>query len=365
MADGHTALAQARFDFEGADLGNGSLDVELQMAAGGLIGERLYYHLDAPADWREQAEAGLARAAQNAPGTGRMEAYAYDYADWDALLDAIAGQEPVVTAPEVPYPVNGSSEYVEFVAANLIAGNHYLDITAYAEAGIGTPSFSSVVNEAVTQNPYVLTYGAIGKMWREGERTFGYVHFRDFGLSQAEVAADQEEIRQVVDQAMAEVISEGMSDREKALALNLWLIGHAAYDYEAYEEMLAIKASPDPESQDAFWKEYPHNQDAHDVLVRRIGVCASYAQGYKALADAAGLEAIVVVGEVLELGSRHAWNKVFMDGKWQNVDTTWNDDPQDSGRSATKYFGVTDDSLGRVEDFGWMVGWEFSRYEAV
>ena len=54
-----------------------------------------------------------------------------------------------------------------------------------------------------------------------------------------------------------------------------------------------------------------------------------------------------------------------MDGKWQNVDATWNDDPQDSGRDATKYFGVTDDSLERVEDFGWMVGWDFSRYEAV
>lgn len=57
--------------------------------------------------------------------------------------------------PKVPYKVNGSSKYVKYVAANLLAGNIAIDITEYNE-GVGTPAFSDVLSEALLQNPLIL-----------------------------------------------------------------------------------------------------------------------------------------------------------------------------------------------------------------
>ena len=57
--------------------------------------------------------------------------------------------------PKVPYKVNGSSKYVKYVAANLLAGDMAIDITKYNE-GVGTPAFSDVLSEALLQNPLIL-----------------------------------------------------------------------------------------------------------------------------------------------------------------------------------------------------------------
>lgn len=57
--------------------------------------------------------------------------------------------------PKVPYKVNGSSKYVKYVAANLLAGDMAIDITECNE-GVGTPAFSDVLSEALLQNPLIL-----------------------------------------------------------------------------------------------------------------------------------------------------------------------------------------------------------------
>lgn len=53
-------------------------------------------------------------------------------------------------------------------------------------------------------------------------------------------------------------------------------------------------------------------------------MCASYSAAFKLLADAAGLDSIVVTG-YLEGTTPHAWNKVKVDDTWNIVDSTNND----------------------------------------
>ena len=60
------------------------------------------------------------------------------------------------------------------------------------------------------------------------------------------------------------------------------------------------------------------------MLLNKTGVCSSYAGAFKLLAEEAGLECIVVTG-YLEGDLPHAWNKVKIDGAWNIVDTTNND----------------------------------------
>ena len=63
---------------------------------------------------------------------------------------------------------------------------------------------------------------------------------------------------------------------------------------------------------------------AYGVLINHVGVCASYSAAFKLLADAAELDSIVVTG-YLDGNLPHAWNKVMLDGQWNIVDATNND----------------------------------------
>ncbi|MDR2566286.1 MAG: transglutaminase-like domain-containing protein [Bifidobacteriaceae bacterium] len=369
MADGHTAMAPARFAVDTArvepsgaivdsvKINFDALRVEVKLAQGVITDEVSFR--DPPADWERQLQEAAALAARAGPPAGLAASFSYAETDWEELLKN--AKEPSSELPDVPYPVSGSSDYVKFVAANLMAGNFVLDITKFDDGRVGTPTFQDVVEEAVAQNPYIIGNRGDGRVVKEGNRTLGYAyveHDPDAEMRQEKQQAIADQVAEAID----EVITDGMSDRDKAMALNKWLAGHAKYDYDA---LALIEETDDLVASLALFVDYPNNQNAYGVLVEGKGVCASYAQGYKALADAAGLQAVVVTGVVLDSGSRHAWNKVFMDGKWQAVDPTWNDDPNDSGEELSKYFGVTDDSLGRTLDNDWLVDSKIAEHAAV
>ena len=69
---------------------------------------------------------------------------------------------------------------------------------------------------------------------------------------------------------------------------------------------------------------YNDSFTAYGILINGKGVCAGYSAAFKLLADAAGLENIVVTG-YLDGSLPHAWNKVKIDGEWYIIDTTNND----------------------------------------
>lgn len=52
--------------------------------------------------------------------------------------------------------------------------------------------------------------------------------------------------------------------------------------------------------------------------------CAGYAKAMQYLCDKAGIVSMVVTGETTS-GQTHAWNVVDVDGKWYNLDATWDD----------------------------------------
>lgn len=105
------------------------------------------------------------------------------------------------------------------------------------------------------------------------------------------------------------------SPLELALAYYAWICHHIAYDVPALRAPTLNRMT------------------AEQVLSSRRAVCAGYAELFKALADAGGLEARVVAGtsrsaalRVLDRrpdAYRHAWNAVQLGGKWQLLDATW------------------------------------------
>lgn len=73
---------------------------------------------------------------------------------------------------------------------------------------------------------------------------------------------------------------------------------------------------------------------------------------YNALMNEAGVPTVYVTGDVLD-GGRHAWNKVFVDGAWYSVDTTWNDTPWGNRYQLISDSQFTDQAT-RTEDTEWI-----------
>ena len=91
--------------------------------------------------------------------------------------------------------------------------------------------------------------------------------------------------------------------------------------------------------------EYDHNLNwcsAESGLTRHQGTCESYQRIYSKLLDAAG----IANGRIT--GNGHTWNAVKIDGKWCQMDLTW-DDTNDNWYGDLDqrhlYFGLTDELM--------------------
>ena len=119
-------------------------------------------------------------------------------------------------------------------------------------------------------------------------------------------------------QEILEGISGSLSEYDRALMIHDRLVRHAVYR----------------EGEDA------HN--AYGVLVRGAGVCEGYAHAYQYLCYRAGIQALFVTGS--SRNEAHAWNIVRLDGRYTQIDITW-DDPvgvSDPDFVSHAYFGLTD-----------------------
>ena len=105
------------------------------------------------------------------------------------------------------------------------------------------------------------------------------------------------------------LVNDDMTDMEKAKAIHDWVAGNIEYDYQAYlEGDLGLKT-------------------ASATLQDGSALCSGYSFLYAALSRAAGLTAKVVYGQIKSSqgweAQKHAWNEVMINGKWINVDSTW------------------------------------------
>lgn len=109
------------------------------------------------------------------------------------------------------------------------------------------------------------------------------------------------------------------SEENKARVLMSWIVYHI--DYDEYKSKQIMKTS---------YKRHTQRVSTGDIFETRIGVCSDIASLYQRMAGLAGLDSVVVTGYAgnnvtrrdME-DSRHAWNAVKVDGKWEFVDPTW------------------------------------------
>ena len=207
--------------------------------------------------------------------------------------------------------ITANSALSEFLAVNMLNGVKTIDLSMFPEA-LDQKFLIDAWSEAYYQNPLIL--GVSGaQVSRDGKTLI--IKYEDDQVTREK---KQSEINDKITQVVSKIATRSMTAREKEYAINQYLCDTVSYDTAALEnakknDFLAV----DSEFYDSF--------TAYGALINGVGVCASYAAAYKLLANACGLDCVVVTG-YLEGSLGHAWNRVNLgSGRWATVDSTNND----------------------------------------
>lgn len=264
---------------------------------------------------------------------------------------------------EIPDHIFGTTEMTRYIATHLEQGYTEIDLSGFPESTTDL-QIRSAIEEAVNQNPLIL--GEDFPKYSFDQQTkilhvtpqFAQVvtsdeEDRQIIKSRDEFLAVQSQVKQKAEQVIAEIISNGMDDREKAEAIDGWLAQNTVYSFvleDEREEVLEREGVTDKNIGfflDQFEmiqylrtaKTHPH-QTAAGPLLEGAAICSGYADAFQLLANEAGLQSIRVNGTAGTEG--HAWNKVNIDGTWLNYDPTWNDQGE---QSTNRFSGLTDQEI--------------------
>ncbi|MBE5996024.1 MAG: hypothetical protein E7240_01550 [Lachnospiraceae bacterium] len=120
----------------------------------------------------------------------------------------------------------------------------------------------------------------------------------EYSLTAEEIASRQEEIRAVTEEFLS-TVDENLSDYDKIKAV---------YDYLSYNTV---------------YLNSPDDQNIYSALVSHETVCEGYSRATEYLLQQMGIPCILVEG--MAGGETHAWNAVYCDHEWYNIDVTYGD----------------------------------------
>lgn len=137
-----------------------------------------------------------------------------------------------------------------------------------------------------------------------------------------------------VNSILKKYIKPSMTDYQKELAIHDYIVKNTKYDVDTYS---GIKKDED-------------SHTAYGVIVKHKAVCDGYALATKILLNKVGIKCDNIYGSAG--GGLHAWNQVFIDGQWYQLDTTWDDPTPDvPNKVIYNYFNIPD--LEMQQDHYW------------
>lgn len=221
------------------------------------------------------------------------------------------GNKEEVVAPEISegLEINAQSAFEEYLALKMINAESEISLAAFPEAQ-NSKTLQDTLLKVVYQNPLIL-----------GVEKYGYNYstltlYVEYAESPQVIKQKQLEIINEAKKIVSSVTKPSMSDDEKRKAIYDYLNDHTKYDDAAlvHAEQNNFR-TVDDSFNDSF--------TTYGIMVKKVGVCQSYAMTYKMLGDLAGVENIVVTGTMN--GVPHAWNKVKIGEEWLHVDSTNNE----------------------------------------
>lgn len=142
--------------------------------------------------------------------------------------------------------------------------------------------------------------------------------------------SSNKKVNKVLNSVISKNIKASMSTVEKVKVIHDYLVLNCEYDYSNYLKNSIPYVSYTPEG----------------VLVKKRAVCQGYAETFKLFMDSLNIPCKLVTGTAN--GGGHAWNIVRIDGKWYQIDVTWDDPvPDEKNRVLYEYFLITDSEMSK------------------
>ncbi len=184
-------------------------------------------------------------------------------------------------------------------------------------------AMESALDAAINQDPYT---HYIMKKYAYSLEGNGTSSSAELNLAYRETAAQSAYVHKRVAAALKQITTQGMNDHLKVKAIHDWVVRTLKYDTTLSKFT------------------------AYEGLKTGSTVCQGYALLTYDMLKQAGFETTIVEGYVR--GQAHAWNMVKLDGKWYQLDTTWDDPVPDLGdHGVTTYYLVSDQQL--KQDHTW------------
>lgn len=231
---------------------------------------------------------------------------------------------------------NGAEEYLY---QQILARNTMIDISKYniPYDSSGKTMVRSMVSGVLNEHPDLYFVERGYSYWNNG------TIITAISLTYKNTY-DDAAFRKGVTAALSRVNSQ-MSDLEKAVVLHDYLTINCEYDYQNYLDGTIL----------------PDSYNAYGILVDQIAVCQGYALAYKYLLNQVGIDCYMVTSDSMN----HAWNMIVLDGKYYQVDVTWDDPTWDKvGRSVHTYMFRSDAAFTKHQDWVVTHGSEVVDYQA-
>ncbi|MCD3245706.1 transglutaminase [Clostridium botulinum C] len=191
-----------------------------------------------------------------------------------------------------------------------------------------------IIDDIIHDNP-ILDYGykgANGSISLSKEKIIMKLNL-NYTYSKERMEYMRKESQNKANHIIKKIIKTNMNDYEKELAIHDYIVSNSRYD-----ERLFLGNIPGESYTD------------YGVLVKGVGVCESYAKAMYRLLNAAGIETLFVFGEAINqsgITEAHAWNIVKLNGRYYQLDTTWDNPIVPGGKKyiTHDYFNLTDNEM--------------------
>ncbi|MDE6605412.1 MAG: hypothetical protein K2K85_05235 [Clostridia bacterium] len=136
------------------------------------------------------------------------------------------------------------------------------------------------------------------------------------------------------------IIDDGMTDFQKVHAIADWLSAYVTYNWALSDELNAASSTSDD-----YNKYYAYRElYLEGAILDGLAVCNGYAKAVSLLCGIEGIPCYKIKGAsgdgsgvaANRVYAQHAWNKVYIDGSWYVLDSTWANEKYTYGSSQTR-----------------------------
>jgi hypothetical protein len=217
---------------------------------------------------------------------------------------------------------NEGKSLKELLVDSLTNCESVVDVSSFSIPVADLWKITSILGEIKMEHPELFNMTG-SYAYSYSERTMTFVQLQ-LGYNVSSLAEYQAQLK-VVDDKFAEVIdtiTDDMSDLEKALIVHDYLCDNFAYDL-TYSK-----------------------HDMYSFVTTGDGVCQAYMYSYAYILGKLGIESYPVMNNEI----KHTWNMVKLDGKYYQVDVTWDDfTPDLYGWAGHDYFLLSDEDMSQTK----------------